>query len=146
MTDGARQIYRHEGLKGFYRGLAPSLFGVSHGALQFMAYDSLKNYRKQGSSNGQLGTLDYLLLSGLAKVFAGCATYPYQLVRTRLQMYDADSLYGGTWDAVKQIFRKDGMIGFYRGVHVHMLRVLPTTLITFTVYEKSRLYLQNLNR
>jgi hypothetical protein len=28
---------------GFYRGLLPSLFGVSHGAVMFMAYEELRS-------------------------------------------------------------------------------------------------------
>jgi hypothetical protein len=32
-TSGAKQIYQVEGIPGFYRGLIPTLFGVSHGAL-----------------------------------------------------------------------------------------------------------------
>lgn len=48
LFDCVRQIYRHEGVKGLYRGLIPGLFGVSHGALQFMAYEELKKfYNKQ---------------------------------------------------------------------------------------------------
>ena len=146
MVDGARQIYMREGLQGFYRGLTPALFGVSHGALQFMAYDKLKNYRRQRSPTSQLGTIDYLMLSGLAKLFAGCATYPYQLVRTRLQMYDADRLYGGTRDAVWRIWHQEGVRGFYKGLGPNLLRVMPSTMVTFVIYEKSRAYLQSLGQ
>ena len=45
MTDGLKKIARHEGLTGLYRGLVPSLFGVTHGALQFTIYEMLKNRR-----------------------------------------------------------------------------------------------------
>lgn len=50
MADALRTIYRTEGLRGLYKGFVPGMFGVSHGALQFMTYEEMKNsynqYRK----------------------------------------------------------------------------------------------------
>ena len=141
MADGIRQVYRSEGIRGFYRGLAPSLLGVSHGALQFMAYEQLKNYRRSGIGQNELNAIDYALLSALAKMFAGSITYPYQVVRARLQMYNADSTYAGTTDVVSQIWRREGFAGFYKGLGPNLLRVLPSTCVTFVVYEMTRVYL-----
>ncbi len=146
ILDGTRQILRSEGFLGFYRGLVPSLFGVSHGALQFMAYEQLKIYRAKSISGGQkdLSAVDFLVLSGLSKMFAGNITYPYQVVRARLQMYDADSNYKSTRDAVAQVWKKEGLAGFYKGLGPNLLRVLPSTWVTFLVYEKTKLYLPGL--
>lgn len=143
IVDGTRQIYRSEGLRGFYRGLVPSLFGVSHGALQFMAYESLKRERAKQTQQGNLNATDYLLLSGAAKIFAGSLTYPYQLVRARLQMYNAEGMYKGVYDVLSQVWRKEGLAGFYKGLGPNLLRVMPSTWVTFLVYEKMRLYLIN---
>lgn len=153
---GAKQIYRVEGLAGFYRGLVPALFGVSHGALQFMAYERLKVFRfqsLQGHDGGKntspdatpkLGNLDFLVLSGLSKVFAGCATYPYQVLRSRLQTYDARLVYRGVIDVVAQIWMKEGIAGFYKGLGPNLFRVLPSTWVTFLVYENTKIYLPKL--
>ena len=143
MLDGGRQILRQEGLRGFYRGLLPSLFGVSHGALQFMAYEQLKIYKGKHSAESQkdLTTMDFLVLSGVAKVFAGSATYPYQVVRTRLQMYDADSTYRSASDVVAKVWRTERITGFYKGLAPNLLRVLPSTWVTFLVYEKTKMYI-----
>lgn len=43
ILDAVKTIYREEGFKGYYKGMIPALFGVSHGALQFMAYEELKH-------------------------------------------------------------------------------------------------------
>lgn len=45
-VDGLQKIAQQEGLQGLYRGLIPSLFGVTHGALQFTFYEMLKDRRK----------------------------------------------------------------------------------------------------
>lgn len=167
ISDGARQIFRSEGWRGFYKGLVPSLFGVSHGALQFMAYEKLKISRRRGVGGGvsgggggtaqeqqqqqqqqqqprDLGTFDFLLLSGLAKVFAAVVSYPYQVIRARLQIYDTAKIYKGSRDAVTQVWRHEGIKGFYKGLAPNLLRVMPSTWVTFLVYENTRLHLPGL--
>jgi solute carrier family 25 folate transporter 32 len=114
---GTLELYRSEGIRGFYRGLLPSLFGVSHGAIQFMAYEQLKNRWAKSRVGGKEGltNMDFLLLSAVSKMLAGSITYPYQVVRSRLQTYDASKKYRGAWDVIKQVMRKEGTIGFYKG-------------------------------
>lgn len=143
ILDGTRQIYRSEGFSGFYRGLVPSLFGVSHGAFQFMAYEQLKNYRAFDTGGGRKGltNVDYLWLSGFSKIFAGTMTYPYQVIRARLQTYDADKTYRSARDVVLQVWRQEGLGGFYKGLGPNLLRVVPSTCVTFLVYENTRYYL-----
>lgn len=41
--DALVKMYRYEGIRGLYKGFVPGIFGVSHGALQFMAYEEMKN-------------------------------------------------------------------------------------------------------
>lgn len=43
MIDALVKTYRYEGIRGLYKGFVPGVFGVSHGALQFMAYEEMKN-------------------------------------------------------------------------------------------------------
>lgn len=126
----------------------PSLFGVSHGALQFTAYEKLKLYRSntKGHNQQELDSLDFLVSSGLAKVFAGSVTYPYQVVRARLQTYDADKHYRNARDVLIQTWRQEGIGGYYKGLGPNLLRVLPSTWVTFLAYEKSRLYLSKAAR
>lgn len=116
ISHGASEIMRTEGIAGFYRGLIPSLFGVSHGAIQFMAYEQLKYYRgSQIGGRSELSNFDYLYLSASSKIFAGSITYPYQVVRSRLQTYDASAAYRSARDVVTQIWIREGVSGFYKG-------------------------------
>lgn len=117
VAHGTVELFRSEGVKGFYRGLLPSLFGVSHGAIQFMAYENLKNHWGLSRTGGKQGltNFDYLSLSAASKMFAGSITYPYQVVRSRLQTYDARTRYNGAMDVVRQVWMKEGLGGFYKG-------------------------------
>ena len=86
--DAFVQIYRSEGLRGFYKGLLPSLFGVSHVAVQFPLYESFKSLARQksGGEEGELEASTILLCSSTAKMIASVTTYPHEVLRTRLQM------------------------------------------------------------
>lgn len=42
---GLTSISRKEGIRGLYKGAGLALFGVSNGAIQFMAYEELKKWR-----------------------------------------------------------------------------------------------------
>ncbi|XP_030756717.1 mitochondrial folate transporter/carrier-like [Sitophilus oryzae] len=134
--DCLSKIYKSEGIVGYYRGILPGVFGVSHGAVQFMVYEEIKNqyqyfYNKPISS--KLGTLEYLLFSAVSKIVAVITTYPYQVIRARLQnqLYS----YDGAVDCVKRTWKFEGWRGFYKGMGTNLLRVTPATMITFVTYE-----------
>ncbi|KAJ5173975.1 uncharacterized protein N7500_001906 [Penicillium coprophilum] len=156
-ASGAKQIYQGEGIRGFYRGLVPALFGVSHGALQFMAYEQLKLFRLRSMNTGStesshlgaeraLGNVDFFAISGLSKVFAGSVTYPYQVIRSRLQTYQAHLIYRGAIDVIFQVWAQEGIAGFYKGLGPNLFRVLPSTWVTFLVYENTKVYLSRLSQ
>ena len=140
VLDGIRRTLQKEGFLGFYRGLVPSILGVSHGAFQFMAYELMKKRHAnlRLDSHVELASSDFLIFSGLSKMFAGAITYPYQVVRARLQTYDAHESYRGATDVVVQVFKQEGLVGFYKGLGPNLLRVVPSSCVTFLVYEKSK--------
>ncbi|EFW99696.1 mitochondrial folate carrier protein [Grosmannia clavigera kw1407] len=146
MWAGAIRVLREEGPRGFYRGLGVSLIGVSHGAVQFAVYEPMKRlYLRRGSeadidaSQKRLRNHATLVISTTAKLVAGAVTYPYQVVRSRLQNYDAEARFGrGIVGVSAQLWREDGLRGFYRGLVPSVIRVLPATWVTFLVYENIR--------
>lgn len=136
MLDALVKIYRHEGVPGLYKGYVPGLFGTSHGALQFMAYEELKrdyNRYKKVSSDAKLNALEYITMAALSKIFAVATTYPYQVVRARLQ--DQHNTYNGVVDVIRRTWRNEGPLGFYKGIVPNLIRVTPACCITFVVYE-----------
>ncbi|RHZ72440.1 hypothetical protein Glove_242g148 [Diversispora epigaea] len=138
LIDGLYQIIKYEGFFGFYKGIIPSLLSTSHGAIQFMIYEEMKKWRLKitpDKDRERLDNFEYLLMSGSSKAFASITTYPYQVIRTRLQNQKNEMKYLGVFDIMKKILRNEGILGFYKGLAPNILRVLPGTCTTFLVYE-----------
>ena len=142
LISGLGSIYRIEGVRGFFHGLTPTLVGVSHGSLYFLAYEKLKQWRRQSKKTTELTNVDTLVTSSLSKVFAGTLTYPHQLVRARMQTYDPSNTAPvrsiGVVNTVKSVWVNEGITGFYKGMFPNLLRVIPSTCVTFLVYENVR--------
>jgi len=137
MLDAFKKIFKHEGVKGFYKGFTPGLFGVSHGAVQFMAYEELKtsyNQHRRLPIDAKLSSGEYLMFAAISKFFAAVTTYPYQVVRARLQ--DANCSYTSATDCIKQTFRNEGIGGMYKGLTPYLVHVMPNICLVFIIYEK----------
>ncbi|KAK2703503.1 hypothetical protein QYM36_018083, partial [Artemia franciscana] len=103
MIDAFVKTYKHEGIRGLYKGFIPGVFGVSHGAIQFMCYEEMKaryNMRRHLPIDAKLSTMEYLSFAALSKLIAATATYPYQVVRARLQ--DQHREYSGALDVIRK--------------------------------------------
>ncbi|KAK3326562.1 mitochondrial carrier domain-containing protein [Apodospora peruviana] len=153
MWSGAVRLFREEGVLGFYRGLGVGMLAVSHGAVQFAVYDPARRmYLKRrdrkrhqtlkSGDNESVSNEATIVLSTVSKLVAGVITYPLQVLRSRLQNYDAEERFGkGARGVVRQLWREEGARGFYRGMVPGVIRVLPATWVTFLVYENVKYYL-----
>ncbi|KAK9461277.1 mitochondrial carrier domain-containing protein [Lipomyces oligophaga] len=142
MLDGIRKIGCEEGFRGFYRGIIPSLLGVSHGAVQLMLYEKMKQwYTDSMHQPNELSTMQYITCSGLSKIGASFALYPTQVLRSRLQQYNAARMYLSTTDVIIKTAREEGINGFYKGLLPNLFRVVPATCVTFVVYENTKKYI-----
>ncbi|XP_065170995.1 solute carrier family 25 member 32-like [Atheta coriaria] len=136
MIDALVKIYQLEGIRGYYKGLTPGIFGVSHGAVQFMSYEEMKNQYsvyKGTSITAKLTTVEYLTFAAMSKLIAVATTYPYQVIRARLQNQHAE--YKGAVGCVVETWRFEGWRGFCKGLGTNLLRVMPATMLTFVTYE-----------
>jgi len=138
--DALRTIVREEGVAGLYKGVVPALFLTSHGAIQFAVYEWLKALSAAGG-DGQQPAWVSVVIGGTSKIVASTATYPYQVVKARLQQREAPGglaapRYSGMLDCVAKTWRLEGGLGFFRGVVPNALKVAPSAALTFVVYEE----------
>ncbi|KAL1747798.1 mitochondrial FAD carrier protein [Schizophyllum fasciatum] len=144
---GLTTVARTEGWRGLTRGTALALVGVSNGAIQFTLYEEMKAWafarrRRRVEREGgvwdageKLSNTAYTLMSGSSKLGALISTYPYQVVRSRMQNDPTGTTYPSIPATLRRTWAQEGLAGFYRGLGTNIVRVLPGTCVTFVVYE-----------
>lgn len=128
--DAIKKIHGEEGLRGFYRGLAPSLILVSNPAIQFVVYEQMialwtRSVQQAAAQAGsaaaapaRLSSLQYFVLGAFAKAVATVATFPYQVVKARMQA--SRTPHQSTWAMVQTMWREEGIRSFYGGMNAKM--------------------------
>ncbi|KAG0212478.1 hypothetical protein BGX28_006245 [Mortierella sp. GBA30] len=151
----AREMWQKAGLRGFYRGLGPSLVGIfPYAAIDLSVFETLKfGYMrwKAGVHEGDAGSEEKSLERPSVFVLLACGTisgsvgatsvYPLSLVRTRLQAQGTPQhpqTYTSTLDVFRKTFEQDGIRGFYKGMVPTLTKVVPAVSISYVVYEYSK--------
>jgi solute carrier family 25 folate transporter 32 len=77
-----------------------------------------------------------LLASALSKMAASIATYPHEVIRTRLQNQTKKPYkYKGIMHAIQIISMEEGVRGFYKGLTTNLVRTVPSSAMTILTYE-----------
>lgn len=137
----ARDILRHEGITGFWKGNIPAegLY-LSYGAAQFLAYRSATqalDTLTEGNDGGSLlpGTAKSFIAGAVAGTAATTATYPLDLLRTRFAAQGTEKVYAGLIASIRDITRHEGYTGFFRGLNAGIGQIVPYMGLFFALYE-----------
>ena len=116
--------------------MTANLMGLSHVAVQFPVYEWLKTtlVKRRTTAEAEPNAMELFLASGLSKMSASLLTYPHEVIRSR--MMDARGASGTTlWRTAGRVYAQEGVLGFYSGLPVALIRVIPNCCITFMTYE-----------
>jgi len=89
---------------------------------------------KEANDGNDLSTLQYLAAAGGTKGLASIATYPHEVVRTRMREA-ASQRYRSMFQSIALIAKEEGRRGLYSGLGPHLMRVVPNTAIMFMSFE-----------
>lgn len=156
-----RHMIQTEGFFSLYKGLVPSILSVApSGAVFYGVYDILKSaylHSPEGqkrlhymSHHGQelnaldqleLGPIRTLVYGAIAGACAEFATYPFEVVRRRLQLQVRATKMSALVTCVK-IVEQGGIPALYAGLFPSLLQVLPSAAISYFVYEFMKIVLK----
>jgi solute carrier family 25 protein 16 len=150
------------GISNFYRGFSPTLLGMlPYAGMSFFVHDIVGdwlrhpsfapytviphsaanrrvNRRSAHADRPQLVLPAELLAGALAGVIAQTTSYPFEVIRRRMQvgnvMHGGHNL--GIASTCHKIWAENGFRGFWVGLVIGYIKVVPMVATSFLVYER----------
>lgn len=160
----AEKAAPRSGLANFFRGFSPTLLGmIPYAGASFLAHDTMSDFmrhptlapyttlphteRSESSTSShkpaQLRYWAELSTGGFAGFVSQTVSYPLEVIRRRMQVGGVvgDGHRLSIAEVAKRIFREKGFRGFFVGLTIGYVKVIPMVATSFYVYERGKYYL-----
>lgn len=146
-------------LVNFYRGFSPTLAGmVPYAGTSFLTHDTVVDLlrlpflapytttpsrRRDPQAPLTLKAWAELLAGGTAGLVSQTAAYPLEVIRRRMQVGGAigDGHRLRIAETAGRIYQEHGFRGFWVGLTIGYIKVVPMVAVSFFVYERMKLLL-----
>jgi len=130
-------FYERNGIRAFWTGGVPTFYRAGlWWAAGIYTYDSCKQelIHRYGFADSPPV---HLMSSTFSGIVATIVSHPADVIKTRIQDQSLiEPRYRGAFDCAVRLFKKEGPVGFYRGLLPRYARLGPWQLIFWGVYEQ----------
>ncbi|AES77101.1 putative mitochondrial carrier protein [Medicago truncatula] len=144
IRDCLSKTYKEGGIRGLYRGVAPTLFGIfPYAGLKFYFYEEMK---RRVPEDYKKSIMAKLTCGSVAGLLGQTFTYPLEVVRRQMQVQNLaaseEAELKGTMRSMVLIAQKQGWKTLFSGLSINYIKVVPSAAIGFTVYDTMKSYLR----
>uniref|UniRef100_A0A7S2RVT7 Uncharacterized protein n=2 Tax=Rhizochromulina marina TaxID=1034831 RepID=A0A7S2RVT7_9STRA len=139
LQETIREVYRGQGMGGFYRGIDANIArAMVNNGTKMACYDTIKHNIRQTGVLGQDGILLQAASSFTAGFLMTCTVAPFDMVRTQLmnQPSEGPRLYSGFMDCLFKIVGKEGPLALWKGFIPMWARIAPNAMISLILFEQ----------
>jgi len=145
------------GLTNFYRGFSATILGmIPYAGMSFLTHDTMGDLLRQpfiskwttlpkpenspAEKPAPLRSWAELLAGGAAGLISQTSAYPLEVIRRRMQVGGAvgDGHRLRIFETAKLIVRERGFRGFWIGLSIGYVKVVPMVAVSFYVYERAK--------
>ncbi|KAJ2450424.1 mitochondrial ornithine carrier protein [Coemansia sp. RSA 2336] len=136
-------LVKTQGIAGLYKGILPTVARETVGVgFWFGTYELVckRLVQAQGKSEkSELGPASIVLAGGCAGIGYNVTSYPIDVVKSFIQTDDvrgaAAKQKPGILSTVRTVYARGGVLAFYRGLGITLLRAFPANAAMFMTYE-----------
>ena len=133
-ADAARQIFRSQGVRGIYRGLVSTTCKYAGtGAVKMGSYYFFAKQHTNLVGHSSKSVQDTFLLGAAAGVVTVCVTQPLDVVKTRRQSTQGETLVV----AARNVLYHQGIAGLWNGSMFRLGRMSVSSGIVMSIHEKA---------
>lgn len=158
-ASAVQQVVPRTGIINFYRGFLPTVLGMlPYAGMSFLTHDTVSDMMrhpsvaqhttmpktKQQRRSDKPAPLSWwaeLAAGGISGIVSQTASYPLEVIRRRMQVGGAvgDGRRLRLGETAAMIFRERGIRGFFVGLTIGYVKVLPMSAVAFYTYERMKL-------
>lgn len=113
----------------------------------FGGYETTKYVLSGGNKSHTSSPPTQFLAGGICGIMCWLVVFPLDLVKTLIQkeILLPQPTYKDARECIKDIYARNGMTGFYRGITVTLIRAFPIHSLNFLVYEQTLVLVHHLS-
>jgi solute carrier family 25 protein 16 len=159
-VEAARAVVPKAGLTNFYRGFSATIIGMlPYAGMSFLTHDTAQDLLRMPMVSKYttlpkpanspvdkpvpLRSWAELFAGGIAGLISQTSSYPIEVIRRRMQVGGAvgDGHRLHVRETAGMIFRERGFSGFWIGLSIGYVKIVPLTAVSFFVYERAKTWL-----
>jgi len=142
----AREVLHEDGITGLWSGLRPGLVLTVNPAITYGVFERVKSIFTLGDPTVKLGPWRSFCVGALSKTLATIVTYPYIMAKVRIQAGSKlkaagnQEHPGGAVDILSRVYRKEGLIGWYKGMGAQVIKAVLSQALLFMSKDQFEQY------
>ena len=146
LIQGLKGLYVNDGIIGLFRGNMVNVIKATPDAMiKFFVYEKVKTYFMKKYKTKKLEKEKLFIAGAISGIFSNSFIFPLEVIKTRL-CASPKGTYKGIIDTTMKILFKEGIFGFYRGLHISLMSVVPGIGLNLMIYELLKNFFSNNNK
>ena len=132
-------VIKEEGIPALWSGIAPTIMGViPYEGSQFFCFDYFCQLYKK-TQKKEITPIVRCAIGAVSGAISQTVAYPFDIVRKRMI---AGKKFGNNSTTVcgafKEIYAKEGVNGFFKGLTVNMIKIVPYAALQYTIFAETQ--------